>query len=62
MIKKKDFGNNNPKNSLCCHCFGDKSMGAGEEKENIGTEIEKADLDIPRISFNGIDADKNKKM
>lgn len=38
MLKNEDFGNNDPNNFLCRHCFKDKSIGVSEDdnkKQNI---------------------------
>lgn len=30
MLKNEDFGNNDPSNFLCHHCFKDKGIGVSE--------------------------------
>lgn len=36
MVKKDDFGNNDPKSVLCKHCYCDKSIATQERAENAG--------------------------
>ena len=31
MVKKEDFGDNNPSNFLCHHCFADKSIDVSRD-------------------------------
>lgn len=38
MIKKEDFGNNDPKSVLCRRCFSDKSINVEIAKNNSTEE------------------------
>lgn len=40
MVKKNDFGNNDPKSVLCKHCFCDKSIEVQERADNVDANNE----------------------
>ena len=55
MVKSDDFGNNDPKNVLCKHCFSDKSSVVPENAEKIDDDMEINDVeDLDKIDKMGL--------